>query len=170
VIRVLVVDDSALVRKLFGRVLAEESDLEVRFARDGNEALALLEEFRPDVITLDVQMPGMDGLACLDRIMLQRPAPVVMVSAYTDEGAEATLTALELGAVDFIAKPSGAVSLRIDEFAPMLKSRIRQAAGAPAHRRCGTGASPPGSRRAPERYRHRAADRGRDSAGGGRQW
>jgi two-component system chemotaxis response regulator CheB len=137
VIRVLVVDDSALVRKLFGRVLAEESDLEVRFARDGNEALALLEEFRPDVITLDVQMPGMDGLACLDRIMLQRPAPVVMVSAYTDEGAEATLTALELGAVDFIAKPSGAVSLRIDEFAPMLKSRIRQAAGArvPASRR-----------------------------------
>lgn len=136
-IRVLVVDDSALVRKLFGRVLAEESDLEVRFARDGNEALALLEEFRPDVITLDVQMPGMDGLACLDRIMLQRPAPVVMVSAYTDEGAEATLTALELGAVDFIAKPSGAVSLRIDEFAPMLKSRIRQAAGArvPASRR-----------------------------------
>lgn len=136
-IRVLVVDDSALVRKLFGRVLAEEPDLEVRLARDGNEALAILEEFRPDVITLDVQMPGMNGLACLDRIMLQRPAPVVMVSAYTDEGAEATLTALELGAVDFIAKPSGAVSLRIDEFAPMLKSRIRQAAGArvPASRR-----------------------------------
>jgi len=79
VIRILVVDDSALVRKLFGRVLAEETDLEVRFARNGIEALAQLDEFRPDVITLDVQMPEMDGLECLDRIMVQRPCPVVMV-------------------------------------------------------------------------------------------
>ena len=68
--KVLVVDDSALVRKLFGRVLADESDIEVAFARNGIEALALLEEFAPDVITLDVQMPQMDGLACLDRIMV----------------------------------------------------------------------------------------------------
>lgn len=136
-IRVLVVDDSALVRKLFGRVLAEEPDFDVRFARDGHEALEQLEEFRPHVITLDVQMPGMDGLTCLDRIMVQRPSPVVMVSAVTAEGADATLTALELGAVDFVTKPSGAVSLRIEAFAPMLKSRIRQAATAriPASRR-----------------------------------
>ncbi len=90
-IRVLVVDDSALVRKLFGRVLGEEPDLEVRFARNGVEALAQLDEYRPDVITLDVQMPEMDGLDCLDRIMVHRPGPVVMVSSVTAEGAEATL-------------------------------------------------------------------------------
>lgn len=129
-IRVLVVDDSALVRKLFGNVLGAEADLEVRFARDGGEALAQLDQFRPHVITLDVQMPGMDGLECLDRIMLQRPTPVVMVSSITTEGAEATLNALQLGAVDFMAKPSGAVSLRVNEFAPVLKDKIRGAASA----------------------------------------
>jgi two-component system chemotaxis response regulator CheB len=136
-VKVLVVDDSALVRKLFGRVLADESDIEIAFARNGIEALAKLEEFAPDVITLDVQMPQMDGLACLDRIMVQRPCPVVMVSALTSEGAEATLDALRLGAVDFVSKPTGAVSLRIDEFAPILKEKVRAAASArlPASRR-----------------------------------
>lgn len=129
-IRVLVVDDSALVRKLFGRVLSEDTRFEVGFARDGREALALLEDFRPDVITLDVQMPEMDGLECLDRIMVQRPCPVVMVSTVTAEGAEATLSALRLGAVDFVSKPTGAVSLRIDEFAPTFKEKIRAAASA----------------------------------------
>ena len=135
--KVLVVDDSALVRKLFGRVLADESDIEIAFARNGIEALSKLEEFAPDVITLDVQMPQMDGLACLDRIMVQRPCPVVMVSAVTSAGAEATLDALRLGAVDFVSKPTGAVSLRIDEFAPILKAKVRAAAAArlPASRR-----------------------------------
>ncbi len=109
----------------------------MRFARNGVEALAQLDEYRPDVITLDVQMPGMDGLECLDRIMVHRPGPVVMVSSITAEGADATLNALRLGAIDFVAKPSGAVSLRIEEFAPMLKSKIRAAATArvPASRR-----------------------------------
>jgi two-component system, chemotaxis family, protein-glutamate methylesterase/glutaminase len=145
-VKVLVVDDSALVRKLFGRVLADESDIEVAFARNGLEALAQLEEFAPDVITLDVQMPQMDGLECLDRIMLQRPCPVVMVSSVTSEGAEATLDALRLGAVDFVSKPAGAVSLRIDEFAPILKEKIRAAATARL----------PASRRLKERVRFRA--------------
>jgi two-component system, chemotaxis family, protein-glutamate methylesterase/glutaminase len=130
VIRVLVVDDSPLVRKLFGRVLGEEADFEVRFARSGLEALAAMEPFQPDVITLDIQMPHMDGLECLDRIMLQRPCPVVMVSTITEEGAQATLNALRLGAVDFVTKPSGAVSLRIDDFAPVLKAKIRAASSA----------------------------------------
>jgi two-component system chemotaxis response regulator CheB len=130
VIRILVVDDSALVRKLFKRVLSEESDFEVSFARNGLEALAQLEVFRPDVITLDVQMPEMDGLECLDQIMLQRPCPVVMVSSLTADGAEATLDALKLGAIDFVAKPAGAVSLSMDEFAPVIKEKIRAAAGA----------------------------------------
>ncbi|MES2605702.1 MAG: chemotaxis-specific protein-glutamate methyltransferase CheB [Pseudomonadota bacterium] len=129
-IKVLVVDDSALVRKLFGRVLGEEQGFNVAFARNGLEALEQLESFRPDVITLDVNMPQMDGLECLDRIMLQRPCPVVMVSSLTAEGADATFDALRLGAVDFVSKPSGAVSLRIDEFAPALVEKVRTAAAA----------------------------------------
>jgi two-component system chemotaxis response regulator CheB len=137
VIRILVVDDSALVRKLFGQVLSQEADFEIAFARTGQEALAQLGTFLPDVITLDVEMPQMDGLACLDRIMVQRPCPVVMVSSVTESGADHTLEALRLGAVDFIPKPAGAVSLRIQEFAPLLVQRIRAAATArlPASRR-----------------------------------
>ncbi len=136
-IKVLVVDDSALVRKLFGRVLSEEAGFEVAFARDGREALERLDSFNPDVITLDVNMPQMDGLECLDRIMVLKPRPVVMVSSVTAEGAETALNALRLGAVDFVAKPSGAVSLRIETFAPMLIEKVRAAAGAklPASRR-----------------------------------
>jgi len=130
VIKVLVVDDSALVRKLLGRVLSEEPEFKVEFARDGLEALAQLETFKPDVVTLDVQMPKMNGLECLDRIMVQRPCPVVMVSTVTEQGAEATLEALRLGAVDFVAKPSGAVSLRMHEFAPSFKEKVRAAAAA----------------------------------------
>lgn len=129
-IKVLVVDDSALVRKLFSRVLSEDSDFEIQVARNGLEALAQLEGFQPDVITLDVQMPQMDGLQCLDRIMVQRPCPVVMVSAVTAQGAEATLQALRLGAVDFVPKPAGAVSLRMQEFGPTLKEKVRTAAAA----------------------------------------
>ncbi|MEO8465274.1 MAG: chemotaxis-specific protein-glutamate methyltransferase CheB [Gammaproteobacteria bacterium] len=129
-IKVLVVDDSALVRKLFGRVFENEPDFEVRFARNGVEALRELDEFRPTVITLDVHMPQMGGLECLDRIMVERPCAVLMVSSLTAEGADATLEALRLGAVDFVPKPEGAVSLRIDEFAPILVAKIRAAAAA----------------------------------------
>lgn len=136
-IKVLVVDDSPLVRKLFGRVLTEEPGFEVAFARDGVEALDKLDSFLPDVITLDVNMPQMNGLDCLDRIMVQRPCPVVMVSSVTEEGADAALNALRLGAVDFVAKPTGAVSLHIDSFAPTFLEKIRAAASAklPASKR-----------------------------------
>jgi two-component system chemotaxis response regulator CheB len=130
VIKVLVVDDSALARKLFSRVLAEDPEFEVALARNGLEALARLETFRPDVITLDIHMPQMDGLQCLDRIIVQRPCPVVMVSTATAAGAEATLEALRLGAVDFLPKPTGAVSLRMQEFGPILKQKVRAAAAA----------------------------------------
>jgi len=130
VIRVLVVDDSALVRKLFGRVLGNEKDIEVRFARNGIEALQQIEDFKPTVVTLDVQMPEMDGLECLDRIMVENPCRVVMVSSRTADGADETLRALRLGAVDFVLKPAGAVSLGIEEFAPQLVEKIRIAATA----------------------------------------
>src|SRR4051812_19882840 len=118
------------MRKLLGEIFGKEQDLEVGFARNGIEAINQLHAFLPDVITLDIHMPQMDGLACLDRIMIERPSPVVMVSSLTAEGAETTLEALRLGAVDFIAKPSGAVSLRIDELAPQLVAKVRAAAGA----------------------------------------
>jgi two-component system chemotaxis response regulator CheB len=143
VTKVLVVDDSALARKMLGEILTA-NDLDVRFARDGVEALAQLHAFRPDVVTLDIRMPAMDGLACLDRIMIERPCAVVMVSTLTAAGAEATLEALDLGAVDFIAKPGGAISLGIAEMAPLLVEKIRAAAVA----------RPRISRRLAERVRH----------------
>ena len=129
-IKLLIVDDSALMRRLLGDVFKAEGDFELAFARNGVEALACLETFRPDVITLDVQMPQMDGLACLDRIMVMHPCPVVMVSSLTEQGVEVTLDALQLGAVDFVAKPSGAISLAMDEFGPILIDTVRAASKA----------------------------------------
>lgn len=128
--RVLIVDDSALARKLLQDLFASEGDFEVAVARNSEEALEALGRFQPDVITLDVHMPGMDGLACLDRIMLVQPTPVVMVSSLTAAGAEETLEALDLGAVDFIEKPGGALSLHIDDLREHLVQTVRQAASA----------------------------------------
>ena len=128
-IKLLVVDDSALMRKLLGGIFAAEPDFELSFARNGREALELLPQVRPDVVTLDVHMPEMDGLACLDRIMIEHPCPVVMVSSLTAEGAEVTFEALELGAIDFVPKPSGAISLEIDRLAPAIVEKVRLAAG-----------------------------------------
>ena len=142
----------------------------MQFARNGLEALELLDAFKPDVVTLDIHMPQMDGLACLDRIMVEHPCPVVMVSSLTAEGAEATLQALRLGAVDFVAKPDGAISLHIDELPDELVAKVRAAAGARIrssarlkervrHRI--------GARRAGDRSEHRRARGRRDSAGRG---
>ena len=144
-IKLLVVDDSALVRKLFGQIFSAEADFRVELARNGVEALALLPKFKPDVVTLDIHMPQMDGLACLDRIMIEQPCPVVMVSSLTAEGAATTLEALELGAIDFVPKPSGALSLHIDDLRAELVAKVRAAAGARLRP----------SRRLKERVRHR---------------
>jgi two-component system chemotaxis response regulator CheB len=130
VIRLLIVDDSVLMRKLLEGVFLKEGGFDVRVARDGAEALELLQSFDPQVVTLDVQMPRMDGLACLSRIMLEAPRPVVMISALTEEGAEATLEAMELGAVDFIAKPGGTFSLAIERLTPILIDKVRAASQA----------------------------------------
>lgn len=127
--KVLIVDDSALIRRVLSEILSE-AGFEIAVARDGVEALAKLSTFQPDVVTLDVQMPNMSGLDCLDQIMLRRPCPVVMVSSLTAEGAEETLTALELGAVDFVPKPDGVVSLAVEELAPVLVEKVRAAATA----------------------------------------
>lgn len=128
--RLLIVDDSALMRKLLGRIFSAEPEFEIQFARNGIEALELLKSFLPDVITLDIHMPQMDGLSCLDRIMVERPCAVVMLSSLTAEGADETMRAFELGAVDFVAKPTGAVTVRVDEFVPELLEKVRSAAGA----------------------------------------
>lgn len=129
-IKLLIADDSALMRKLLEGIFIEEGDFDIRLARNGAEALELVRTFDPQIVTLDVQMPGMDGLTCLRQIMIEAPRPVVMISALTAEGAEATLEAIELGAVDFIAKPSGTVSLEIDRLRPILIEKIRAAAKA----------------------------------------
>jgi two-component system chemotaxis response regulator CheB len=130
VIKLLVVDDSALMRRLLGEVFKSQGDFDVEFARDGFEALERLHTFNADVVTLDINMPNMDGLACLDRIMVEHPTRVIMVSSLTAAGASVTLDALEKGAVDFIAKPSGAASLAIDELGPRLVDKVRAAATA----------------------------------------
>lgn len=129
-IRLLIVDDSALMRKLLGEIFNHDPEFEVRFARNGLEALDQLQIQGADVVTLDVHMPQMDGLECLDRIMIERPCPVVMVSSLTEAGADATFEAFRLGAVDFIAKPAGALSLGFHDMAPELVEKVRAAAGA----------------------------------------
>ena len=134
VTRVLVADDSALMRKVLGDILRPIKGLDVAFARDGIEAIAQLHAFKPDVVTLDIHMPRMDGLECLNRIMLERPCRVIIVSSLTADGADVTLEAMALGAVDFITKPRGAISLAIEEFGPDLVERIRCAASMPLRR------------------------------------
>lgn len=116
------------MRKLLEGIFLAQGDFDMRFARDGAEAFELVRTFKPDVVTLDVQMPGMDGLSCLAKIMLESPCPVVMISSLTAEGADATLEAMELGAIDFVAKPTGAISLEIDNLEPVLVAKIRSAA------------------------------------------
>jgi two-component system chemotaxis response regulator CheB len=125
---VLVVDDSALMRRALKNILVESGDFEVHTARNGIDALEQLDRVQPDVITLDINMPEMDGLSCLVQIMQDRPTPVVMVSSLTERNALVTLEALELGAVDYVPKPGGTVSLNIDEVAIELVRKVREAA------------------------------------------
>lgn len=128
-IKLLIVDDSALMRKHLVKLFEQEGDFTVRTCRTGAEALRELPDFQPDVISLDINMPEMDGLTALSRIMVERPCPVVMVSSLTEKGALATLEALSLGAVDFICKPGGTISLNIETIHADLIAKVRAAAG-----------------------------------------
>ncbi|WP_300652509.1 chemotaxis response regulator protein-glutamate methylesterase [Hydrogenophaga sp.] len=130
-IKVVVVDDSALVRSLLTEIINRQTDMTcVGAAADPLVAREMIRETNPDVITLDVEMPRMDGLEFLSRLMRLRPMPVVMVSTLTEQGAEATLRALELGAVDFVAKPRIGVSSGLQELAGDIVDKIRVAAAA----------------------------------------
>jgi two-component system, chemotaxis family, protein-glutamate methylesterase/glutaminase len=129
-IRVLIVDDSAFMRKAIRRMLSTAPDIEViDTASDGQEALVKTAELRPDLITLDVKMTGMDGITALERLMREHPTPVLMLSSLTHEGTEVTLKALELGAVDFIDKTRAESSMDITLLANELIAKVRTIAG-----------------------------------------
>src|SRR5262249_39208345 len=128
-LRVLVVDDSALMRKLIPQILARDSEIEVvGTAMDGEFGLKKIEELRPDVVTLDLEMPRMDGMETLRQITRRFRVPVIVVSALTTEGASATFKALAMGAFDFVAKPRDAASAHMDEIATDLIAKIKVAA------------------------------------------
>ena len=129
-IRLMVVDDSALMRKHLTMLFAEQGDFEVKTVRTGLEAVNEIKSFQPDVLTLDINMPEMDGLSALSLIMSERPTPVVMFSSLTEKGALSTLEALALGAVDFIPKPGGTISLSIDTVKQELVNKVRAASSA----------------------------------------
>lgn len=130
-IKVLVVDDSALVRQLMTQLLEQDPGIEVvGAAADPYIAREKIKQLSPDVLTLDVEMPRMDGLTFLRNLMRLRPMPVVMVSTLTERGAQVTLDALSLGAVDFIAKPKLDVARGLTGYADVLIEKVRQAARA----------------------------------------
>ncbi|WP_334134672.1 protein-glutamate methylesterase/protein-glutamine glutaminase [Tepidimonas sp.] len=134
-IKVVVVDDSALVRSLLSEIINKQPDMTcVGVASDPYMAREIIRERNPDVITLDVEMPKMDGLEFLARLMRLRPMPVVMVSTLTEKGAETTLRALELGAVDFVAKPRLGVASGLQQLADDIVEKIRIAARAHVRR------------------------------------
>ena len=127
--KVLVVDDSAFMRKVIGDMIERSPRLSLAgTARDGEDALKRVEEYRPDVITLDVEMPRKDGLSVLEDLMRIRPTPVVMVSSQTAKGADVTVRALSIGAADFVLKPSGSISLDMKKVEEELVSKVIQAA------------------------------------------
>ncbi|MBV8617572.1 MAG: chemotaxis response regulator protein-glutamate methylesterase [Curvibacter sp.] len=134
-IRVVVVDDSALVRSLLSEIINRQRDMEcVGTANDPLIAREMIRELNPDVITLDVEMPRMDGIDFLGRLMRLRPMPVLMISTLTEKGAEVTLRALELGAIDFVAKPRVGLANGINELANQIVDKIRVAAVAHVRR------------------------------------
>jgi two-component system chemotaxis response regulator CheB len=126
-IKLLIVDDSALMRRQLTMLFQAQGDFDVRQARNGVEAVVENREFQPDVVTLDINMPEMDGITALSLIMAERPVPVIMVSSLTEKGALATFEALNLGAVDYVAKPGGTISLSLELVKAELVSKVRAA-------------------------------------------
>ncbi len=141
--RVLIVDDSALVRKVMTEILSSDPGIEVvGAASDPHEARNMIKDLNPDVLTLDVEMPRMDGITFLGNLMRLRPMPVVMVSSLTEAGADVTLTALELGAIDFVTKPKLDVAHGLEEYADEITSKVKAAARARPRARAMSGGLP----------------------------
>src|SRR5262249_35527734 len=163
--RVLIVDDSTFMRKVLEQIFNADAQLQVvGHAKDGREAVSLADSLKPDVITMDINMPHVDGLQATAEIMTTNPRPIVIVSSESREGAASTLRALELGAIEFVAKPSSGIDLdmhsiqddrlrklrtaakvRVAPTASRLAATLQKAAANPAPRP----AAPPGSRPAP---------------------
>jgi len=140
---VVVVDDSALVRGLLTEIINRESDMTcIGAAADPLLAREMIRTLNPDVITLDVEMPRMDGLDFLSRLMRLRPMPVVMVSTLTERGADVTMKALELGAIDFVSKPKIGVADGLRQLGNDITDKLRTAAKARVHRLPGATAAP----------------------------
>jgi two-component system chemotaxis response regulator CheB len=130
-LRVLVVDDSMFMRRMITDLLQQDAELEVvGAAKNGQEGLEMARQLKPDVITLDVEMPVMDGVTMLQRLMQEQPTPVLMLSSLTKEGAEVTLKCLELGAVDFVTKPSGSISMDIYKISSQIIEKVKAVARA----------------------------------------
>ncbi|MDH7576741.1 MAG: chemotaxis response regulator protein-glutamate methylesterase [Bacillota bacterium] len=145
-IKVLVVDDSPFMRKIISDLLETDPALKVvGTARNGEDALKKISELSPDVVTLDVEMPVIDGLVTLEKIMQQKPLPVIMLSSLTQKGAEITIKALQKGAVDFVPKPSGTISLNLAKVKDDLIGKVKIAATVKVQRTPvpGPGKSPP---------------------------
>lgn len=130
VTKLLIVDDSALMRRQLSQLFENNPNYRVYIARNGREAVEENQRIEPDVITLDINMPEMDGLTALSLIMASRPVPVVMISSLTAQGAMATFEALALGAVDYITKPDGTISLTIDKVKDEILAKVQAAAKA----------------------------------------
>ncbi len=128
-VKVLIVDDSAFMRNALANMLSSDPEIQiVGKARDGLEAIGLVEKLKPDIVTMDVEMPRMDGITALRHIMEKNPVPVIMVSSITTEGAKVTLDALDLGAVDFIPKNLSDLSINIVKIREILLDKIKQIA------------------------------------------
>ncbi len=161
-IRVMVVDDSALVRRIASDILTADPEITVvATAAQAEFALQKLDKEQPDVITLDLEMPGMGGLEAIRRIMATRPTPIIVMSAHAQKGAELTLTALDLGAVDFVLKPSSSLSGGINAIAQELTEKVKSAARIVFHEPVVTPAAPPLTMQ-PAREPSRPAPRGAD--------
>lgn len=131
IIKVLVVDDSAFMRKIITDIINNDSRLEViAKARNGHDALDKLDKYKPDVVTLDLELPDMSGLEVLDKIMQNSPTPTIILSTLSTKGAKVTMDAIKLGAVDFITKPSGAISLDLDKIDTDIVEKIISASSA----------------------------------------
>lgn len=128
-IRVVIADDSALMRKRLGEILNSDPDIEVvAVVRNGEEAVEAVHSLKPDVVTLDVEMPILNGIEALGYIMSEHPVPCVMISAFTAEGTKETIRALEFGAIDFVTKPSGPISPDIAKMAAEIIGKVKIAA------------------------------------------